>query len=109
MAQLGRSFEWFPLVKRRAKGATLSGGEQQMVAVARALMGRRRFLMLDEPSQGLAPLIVRHLTDIILEIRRQGVSVLLVEQNARMTLGVADRACLLEDGRIVHRGATRRC
>jgi ABC-type branched-subunit amino acid transport system ATPase component len=105
-AQLRRSFEWFPpLTKRRAnKGDKLSGGEQQMVAVARALMGRRRFLMLDEPSQGLAPLIVRHLADIILEIRRQGVSVLLVEQNARMALEVADRAYILEDGRIVHEG-----
>ena len=106
-AQLRRSFEWFPpLVKRRAnKGNKLSGGEQQMVAVARALMGRRRFLMLDEPSQGLAPLVVRHLAEIILEIRRQGVSVLLVEQNARMALEIADRAYILEDGRIVHEGA----
>jgi branched-chain amino acid transport system ATP-binding protein len=105
--QLRRTFEWFPpLLKRRAhKGNKLSGGEQQMVAVARALMGRRRLLMLDEPSQGLAPLIVRHLADIILEIRRQGVAVLLVEQNARMALEVADRAYLLEDGRIVHEGA----
>jgi ABC-type branched-subunit amino acid transport system ATPase component len=105
--QVRRSFEWFPpLLKRRAhKGNKLSGGEQQMAAVARALMGRRRLLMLDEPSQGLAPLIVRHLADIILEIRRQGVSVLLVEQNARMALEVADRAYLLEDGRIVHEGA----
>ena len=60
--------------------------------------------MLDEPSQGLAPLIVRHLAEIILEIRRQGVSVLLVEQNARMALEIADRAYLLEDGRIVHEG-----
>jgi len=105
-AQIRRAFEWFPpLTKRRAsKGDKLSGGEQQMVAVARALMGRRRFLMLDEPSQGLAPLVVRHLADIILEIRRQGVSVLLVEQNARMALEVADRAYILEDGRIVHEG-----
>jgi ABC-type branched-subunit amino acid transport system ATPase component len=104
--QLQRAFDWFPPLRQRRghKGNKLSGGEQQMVAVARALMGRRRFLMLDEPSQGLAPLIVRHLADIILEIRRQGVSVLLVEQNARMALEVADRAYILEDGRIAHEG-----
>ena len=104
--QIKRCFDWFPPLQQRRshKGNKLSGGEQQMVAVARALMGRRSFLMLDEPSQGLAPLIVRLLADIILEIRRQGISVLLVEQNARMALEVADRAYILEDGRIVHEG-----
>jgi branched-chain amino acid transport system ATP-binding protein len=106
LAQIRRSFEWFPpLLRRRGhRGAKLSGGEQQMLAVARALMGRRTFLMLDEPTQGLAPLVVRHLADIILEIRRQGVSVLLVEQNARMALEIADRAYILADGRMVHEG-----
>jgi ABC-type branched-subunit amino acid transport system ATPase component len=102
--QLRRCYEWFPaLAQRRGnKGNRLSGGEQQMVAVARAVMGRRRFLMLDEPSQGLAPRIVNHLAGIIVEIRKQGMTVLLVEQNARMALEIADRAYLLEDGRIVH-------
>ncbi len=106
-AQIARSFQWFPTMyaRRAHKGNRLSGGEQQMVAISRALMGRRRFLMLDEPSQGLAPQIVRHLAEIILEIRKQGVTVLLVEQNARMALEIADRAYLLEDGRIVHGGS----
>jgi ABC-type branched-subunit amino acid transport system ATPase component len=105
-AQVVRAWEWFPaLVKRRRhKGNRLSGGEQQMLAVARALMGHRRFLMLDEPSQGLAPRVVGQLAEIILEIRRQGVTVLLVEQNARMALEIADRGYILEDGRIVHEG-----
>ena len=76
-----------------------------MVAVGRAVMGRRRFLMLDEPSQGLAPRVVHHLAEIILEIRRQGMTVLLVEQNARMALEIADRAYVLENGRIVHEGS----
>jgi branched-chain amino acid transport system ATP-binding protein len=77
-----------------------------MLAVGRAIMGRRRFLMLDEPTQGLAPLIVTHLAEIILDIRRQGVTVLIVEQNARLALELADRAYILEDGRIVHEGPT---
>jgi branched-chain amino acid transport system ATP-binding protein len=106
-SQVRRCFEWFPaLVPRRSnRGDRLSGGEQQMVAVARAVVGRRRFLMLDEPSQGLAPRVVNHLADIILEIRKQGVTVLLVEQNARMALEIADRAYVLENGRIVHEGS----
>ncbi|RPH70794.1 MAG: ATP-binding cassette domain-containing protein [Myxococcaceae bacterium] len=106
-SQLRRCFEWFPtLVQRKSnRGDRLSGGEQQMVAIARAVVGRRRFLMLDEPSQGLAPRVVNHLAEIILEIRKQGVTVLLVEQNARMALEIADRAYVLEDGRIVHEDA----
>ena len=106
-SQLHRCFEWFPALvpRRNNRGNRLSGGEQQMVAVARAVVGRRRFLMLDEPSQGLAPRVVNHLAEIVLEIRKQGVTVLLVEQNARMALEIADRAYLLEDGRIVHEGA----
>jgi branched-chain amino acid transport system ATP-binding protein len=105
-AQLRRCYEWFPALQQRRgnRGDRLSGGEQQMVAVARAVVGRRRFLMLDEPSQGLAPRIVNHLAQIILEIRKQGMTVLLVEQNARMALEIADRAYVLEDGRIVHEG-----
>jgi branched-chain amino acid transport system ATP-binding protein len=105
--QLRRCYDWFPsLVQRRGnRGDRLSGGEQQMVAVSRAVMGRRRFLMLDEPSQGLAPRVVNHLAQIIVEIRKQGMTVLLVEQNARMALEIADRAYVLEDGRIVHEGS----
>ena len=103
-AQLRRCYDWFPsLVARRGnRGDRLSGGEQQMVAVSRAIVGRRRFLMLDEPSQGLAPRIVNHLAQIIVEIRKQGMTVLLVEQNASMALEIADRAYVLEDGRMVH-------
>jgi branched-chain amino acid transport system ATP-binding protein/branched-chain amino acid transport system permease protein len=106
-AQIARCYEWFPSLEPRRgnRGDRLSGGEQQMVAVGRAVMGRRRFLMLDEPSQGLAPRVVQHLAEIILEIRRQGMTVLLVEQNARMALEIADRAYVLEDGRIVHEGS----
>ena len=106
-SQVRRCFEWFPALvpRRNNRGDRLSGGEQQMVAVARAVVGRRRFLMLDEPSQGLAPRVVNHLAEIILEIRKQGVTVLLVEQNARMALEIADRAYVLENGRIVHEGS----
>lgn len=105
-SQIQRAFDWFPALfaRRRNKGNRLSGGEQQMLAVGRAVMRRPRFLMLDEPSQGLAPLIVRHLAEIILEFRRQGTTILLVEQNARMALEISDRAYLLEDGRIVFEG-----
>ena len=104
--QLRRCYEWFPSMhgRRSHRGDQLSGGEQQMVAVSRAIMGRRRFLMLDEPSQGLAPRVVNHLAQIIVEIRKQGMTVLLVEQNARMALEIADRAYVLENGRIVHGG-----
>ncbi|MDD0840671.1 ABC transporter ATP-binding protein [Curvibacter sp. HBC61] len=99
-------FALFPrLQERRSQlAATLSGGERQMLALGRALMGRPRLLMLDEPSLGLAPLIVRDIFRIIEQLRRQGVSILLVEQNARAALKVADRAYVLELGRVVMQG-----
>jgi branched-chain amino acid transport system ATP-binding protein len=97
-------FERFPILKTRRKQAAglMSGGEQQMLAVARALMARPKLLMLDEPSMGLAPLIVNQIFEIITEIRAQGVTLLLVEQNARKALQVADYAYVLEMGQLVH-------
>jgi branched-chain amino acid transport system ATP-binding protein len=98
----------FPiLAKRRAQLAgTLSGGEQQMLALGRALMARPRMLMLDEPSIGLAPLIVREILDVIVELRRQGTTILLVEQNARAALSIADRGYVMETGRIMLEGTS---
>ena len=95
-------YELFPRLKERAwqLAGTLSGGEQQMLAVARALMSRPKVLMMDEPSLGLAPLVVKGIFDIIREINRQGVTVLLIEQNANMALQTADYAYVLETGRI---------
>ena len=96
----------FPKLKERRDqwAGTLSGGEQQMLAIARGLMSNPKIIMLDEPSLGLAPLIVNDIFDIIQEINREGVSVLLVEQNARKALSIADHACVLEQGRIVKQG-----
>ena len=95
-------YELFPRLKEREwqLAGTLSGGEQQMLAVARALMSRPKVLMMDEPSLGLAPLVVKGIFDIIREINRQGVTVLLIEQNANMALKTADYAYVLETGRI---------
>ena len=92
----------FPRLKEREKqiGGTLSGGEQQMLAMARALMSKPRLMMLDEPSMGLAPILVDQIFDIIQELHESGVTILLVEQNAQMALSVADRAYVLETGRI---------
>lgn len=92
----------FPVLedRRRQAAGTLSGGEQQMLAMGRALMGRPRLLLLDEPSMGLAPIVVERIFDVIGEINRQGVAVLLVEQNAQMALGVASRGYVLESGAI---------
>ncbi len=102
-------FALFPrLQERRAQLAgTLSGGERQMLAVGRALMARPRLLMLDEPSLGLAPLIVREIFHIIVELKRRGVSILLVEQNARAALQIADHAYVLETGEIALDGPAR--
>ena len=99
----------FPRLKERRKQAagTMSGGERQMLAVGRALMGKPRLLMLDEPSLGLAPLIVRDIFRIIAELRRRGVSILLVEQNARAALQVADYAYVLENGQVHMHGPAR--
>jgi branched-chain amino acid transport system ATP-binding protein len=100
---LARAFELFPILHERQKqlGGTLSGGEQQMLAIARALMARPKLLLLDEPSLGLAPVIVKKIFEIIREINSQGVTILLVEQNANMALHVAQRGYVLETGRIV--------
>ena len=99
-------YELFPRVKERLwqKGGTLSGGEQQMLAVARGLMSRPKLLMLDEPSLGLAPLLVKEIFDIIKRIHREGMTVLLVEQNAFAALKIADYAYVLETGKIVLHG-----
>jgi branched-chain amino acid transport system ATP-binding protein len=101
-----RVYDLFPRLKERIhqKAGTLSGGEQQMLAVARALMGRPRLLMLDEPSMGLAPLLVELIFDTIRQIREQGMTILLVEQNALAALDVADRAYVLESGLIKQTG-----
>jgi branched-chain amino acid transport system ATP-binding protein len=100
-------FTIFPrLAERRAQlASTLSGGERQMLAIGRALMARPRLLMLDEPSLGLAPLIVREVLQVVSSLRKHGVSVLLVEQNARAALQVADRAYVLEMGAVALQGA----
>jgi branched-chain amino acid transport system ATP-binding protein len=100
---LKRVFELFPRLRERIsqKGGTLSGGEQQMLAIGRALMSRPRVLLLDEPSMGLAPVLVEQIFDIIREINSQGMTVLLVEQNALMALGIASRGYVLQSGEIV--------
>lgn len=99
-------YELFPRLKERYKqmAGTLSGGEQQMLAVGRALMSRPKLMMLDEPSLGLAPLVVQDIFSIIREINRQGVTVLLIEQNANMALKIADLAYVLETGNITMSG-----
>jgi branched-chain amino acid transport system ATP-binding protein len=89
------------------KGEFLSGGEQQMLAIARTLMGNPRLLLLDEPSEGLAPKIVKEVMNIILELRKKDISILLVEQNSVLALAVSDRTYVLDDGRIVHEGTSR--
>jgi branched-chain amino acid transport system ATP-binding protein len=99
---LEEQFRLFPILaeRRRQAAQTLSGGEQQMLAIARAMMSRPRLLLLDEPSLGLAPLMVEHIMRLIAALREAGCTVLLVEQNARAALGVADRGYVLENGRI---------
>jgi branched-chain amino acid transport system ATP-binding protein len=101
-----RVFDLFPRLKEREKqaGGTLSGGEQQMLAVGRALMSRPKLLLLDEPSMGLAPMLIQQIFDIVVEINQQGTTVLLVEQNAQQALSRAHRAYVLETGRIVKEG-----
>ena len=99
-------FSLFPRLEERRKqlAGTLSGGEQQMLAMGRALMAKPKIMLLDEPSMGLSPLLVREIFDIIKDINSQGVTILLVEQNARMALSVADRAYVIETGKIVMNG-----
>jgi branched-chain amino acid transport system ATP-binding protein len=102
-SDMERVFELFPRLREREsqKGGTLSGGEQQMLAIGRALMGRPRVLLLDEPSMGLAPVLVEQIFSIIKDINNQGTTILLVEQNALMALGIAHRGYVLQTGRIV--------
>lgn len=101
-------FSYFPRLheRRRQRAGSLSGGEQQMVAVARALMGKPSLLLLDEPSAGLAPLIIDTLADVLSDLHRDGMTVLLVEQNASLALDLAQRAHVLETGYIVEQGTT---
>ena len=102
-------FELFPRLKERHRqvGGTLSGGEQQMLAMGRALMNRPKLLMLDEPSMGLAPILVEQIFEIIKTMNEKGTTILLVEQNAQMALSIADRAYVLETGNVVISGTGR--
>ena len=108
---IAQDIDWvynlFPRLRERSwqKGGTLSGGEQQMLAVARGLMSRPKIILLDEPSMGLAPIIVNQIYDLIRQIRDSGITVLLVEQNARKALGICDYAYVLENGKINLSGA----
>lgn len=106
---LDRAFVTFPFLaeRRRQVAGTLSGGEQQIVAIARGLMSRPRFLLLDEPSWGIAPMIVARIFETILEINRSGVAVLLVEQNVKRALSIAHRATVIQTGRVVAEGEAR--
>jgi branched-chain amino acid transport system ATP-binding protein len=101
-----RVFDTFPrLAERRDnRGRQLSGGEQEMLSIARALLLNPKLLLLDEPSQGLAPLVVKEVFQIVQTMRKEGISVLLVEQNVRVSLTIADRAYVLDDGAIVYSG-----
>ncbi len=105
-ADLKNIYSRFPILEKRSgqDASTLSGGEQQMLAMGRALMARPKILLLDEPSMGLAPILVKEIFRIIREINEQGTTILLVEQNARMALSIADRAYVMETGNIVLSG-----
>jgi branched-chain amino acid transport system ATP-binding protein len=108
--EVNNDLEWvfnlFPVLKSRVNqsGATLSGGEQQMLAIGRSLMAKPRLLMLDEPSLGLAPLVVQEIFKVIQQLHQQGVTILLVEQNARQAMAIADRCYLLETGQVALSG-----
>jgi branched-chain amino acid transport system ATP-binding protein len=106
-AEAERIYALFPVLaeRRSQRAGSLSGGEQQMLCIGRALMGEPKILLLDEPSLGLAPLVVRRILELVQEIRRAGTAILLVEQNARAALAVADRAYIMEGGRIALEGA----
>ncbi|MGE4559602.1 MAG: ABC transporter ATP-binding protein [Desulfobulbus sp.] len=104
--ELTHQYDLFPILRERCNqlAGTLSGGEQQMLAMGRALMSRPRLVMMDEPSTGLAPLIVRDIFRIILRLREEGNTVLLIEQNAKAALGIADRGYVLEVGKVILQG-----
>ncbi len=108
-ADMEKGLELFPRLRERIsqKGGTLSGGEQQMLAIARALMSRPRLLLLDEPSMGLAPMLVSQIFSIIKDINSQGTTVLLVEQNARMALSIAHRGYVIQTGQVVVTGTAQ--
>jgi branched-chain amino acid transport system ATP-binding protein len=103
---IARIYDLFPRLaeRRNSKGRQLSGGEQEMLAIARALVLNPRLLLLDEPSQGLAPIIVQNVFDVVVAMRKEGMAVLLVEQNVRAAVEIADRAYVLDDGRVVYEG-----
>jgi branched-chain amino acid transport system ATP-binding protein len=105
-----RVMEIFPVLKERMHqlAGTLSGGEQQMLAIGRGLMANPKVLLLDEPSVGLAPLIVKEIFDILVDLKQQGTTILMVEQNARAALKISDRAYVLERGEIVHEGEAQK-
>ena len=104
-----RIYKLFPRLEERKqnRGRQLSGGEQEMLSIARALLLNPKILMLDEPSQGLAPLIVRNVFEIVVQMRKEGITVLLVEQNVRMSLEIADYAYVLDDGEVVYSGPAK--
>lgn len=108
-SDMEKGFNLFPRLRERInqKGGTLSGGEQQMLAIARALMSRPRLLLLDEPSMGLAPMLVSQIFSIIKDINAQGTTVLLVEQNARMALSIAHRGYVIQTGQVVVTGTAQ--
>jgi len=107
--RLDEVFHHFPRLRERIDqlGKTLSGGEQQMLAIARVMMAGARLILMDEPTQGLAPAFIRHIRDMITELKRLGVTVLLVEQNARVALSVCDRGYIMEKGSIVFEASSR--
>ncbi|MGE5669047.1 MAG: ATP-binding cassette domain-containing protein, partial [Betaproteobacteria bacterium] len=103
---IARVYQLFPRLQERRnnRGRQLSGGEQEMLAIARALLLNPKLLLLDEPSQGLAPIIVQDVFKVVVATRKEGMSVLLVEQNVRAAVEIADRAYVLDDGRVVYEG-----
>ena len=108
-ARLAEVFRHFPRLQERLDqpGKTLSGGEQQMLAIARVMMAGSRIVLMDEPTQGLAPAFIRHIRDMVSELKRAGVTVLLIEQNARVALSVCDRGYIMEKGVIVFEASSR--